>query len=350
MSSASPVLVTGASGYLAGWVIRHLLDKGYTVHGTVRDLSNQKKLSHLHEMAARKSGELILFEADLMVEGSFLNAMEGCQTVIHTASPFFVRGVKDASKQLIEPAKEGTRNVLESVNQTPSVHKVVLTSSVAAILGDAREAELIPDRTFDESLWNTSSSLRHRPYSYSKTVAERLAWEMADSQDRWKLVTVNPGFVFGPGLSDRMDSTSVGFVAGMAKGTFFIGLPDQYSTIVDVRDVSLLHVQAMESDAAEGRYIGVAAVRTFFEIGQILKKEIGGSYRWPSFKAPKWLATIMGPFFGQSMKEIQRNVGYPYQFDNGKSRKLGITYRPIEETLSDHVKQLIQAGLIPDKR
>lgn len=346
----SPVLVTGASGYLASWVIRHLLDKGYTVHGTVRDLSNQKKIAHLHEMAARKSGELLLFEADLMQEGSFLKAMEGCQQVIHTASPFFVRGVKDANRQLIEPAKEGTRNVLDSVNQTPSVRKVVLTSSVAAILGDAREAASLPNRTYTESQWNESSSVKHRPYSYSKTVAERLAWEIADAQDRWKLVTVNPGFVFGPSLSNRLDSTSVGFVVGMAKGTFYAGLPDQYSTIVDVRDVSLLHVQAMESDTAEGRYIGVASVRTFFEMGQILKKEIGGSYRWPSIKAPKWLATILGPFFGQSMKEIQRNVGYPYQFDNEKSRMLGITYRPIEETLSDHVKQLIQAGLIPDKR
>lgn len=348
--SLSPVLVSGASGYLASWIISHLLDKGYTVHGTVRDLSDGAKVTHLHHMASRQRGTLRLFEADLLDRGSFTKAMKGCQAVIHTASPFFVRGVRNAEQQLIAPAREGTRNILESVNQTETVVRVILTSSVAAIMGDAKEAAALPSKTFDESIWNESSSPSHRPYSYAKTVAEQCAWEMANRQTRWKLIAINPGFVFGPSLATRMDSTSIRFMTDLAKGTFWIGLPDQYSSIVDVRDVSWLHVLAMETDQAEGRYIGVAGIRTFFEIGQLLKREIGGRYWWPTIKAPKWLATILGPFFGQSMKEIQNNVGYAYQFDHTKSQHLGLTYRPIEETLSDHIKQLIEDGLIPDKR
>lgn len=348
--SSKTVLVTGVSGYIASWVVKHLLDRGYTVHGTVRSIQNQQKVSHLLSLAEESQGELKLFEADLMTPGSFSKAMRGCEYVIHMASPFFVAGVKDPMKQLIKPAKDGTRNVLETAAKTHSVKRVVLTSSVAAILGDAIEGQELPERMFTDSHWNTSSTVSHRPYSFSKTVAEKTAWKMARDQNKWDLVTVNPGFVFGPSLSKRSDSTSVEFMMDLANGKFLFGLPEMYSSIVDVRDVSLLHVLAIENPEASGRYIGVAEVETFFNIGQLLKKEVGGGYKWPAFQAPKWLAKLIGPLFGQSRKEIENNVGYPYQFDNSRSKTLGLTFRPIKETLTDHLTQLVEDGLLPDKR
>lgn len=348
--SAKKILVTGVSGYIASWVVKHLLDRGYTVHGTVRSIQNQEKVSHLLSLAEGSHGVLKLFEADLLEPGSFAKAMKGCEYVIHMASPFFVAGVKDPMQQLIKPAKDGTQNVLDTATKTHSVKRVVLTSSVAAIIGDAKEGQALPGNTFTDSHWNTSSTVNHRPYSFSKTVAEKTAWKLAKDQNQWDLVTVNPGFVFGPSLSKRSDSTSVNFVMDLASGKFLFGLPEMYSSIVDVRDVSLLHVLAMENSEASGRYIGVAAVETFFNIGQLLKHEVGGGYKWPAIQAPKWLAKLVGPLFGQSRKEIENNVGYPYQFDHSRSQELGLTYRPVAETLVQHVEQLIADGLLPDKR
>ncbi len=348
--SAKKVLVTGVSGYIASWVVKHLLDRGYTVHGTVRSLQNQEKVSHLMSLAEGSHGILKLFEADLLEPGSFAKAMEGCEYVIHTASPFFVAGVKDPMKQLIKPAKEGTQNVLDTATRMPSVKRVVVTSSVAAIMGDAKEGGALPNKTFTDKHWNTSSTVNHRPYAFSKTVAEKTAWKIAKDQSQWDLVTINPGFVFGPSLSKRSDSTSVNFVMDLANGKFLFALPEMYSSIVDVRDVSLLHVLAMENPQASGRYIGVAAVETFFQIGQILKREIGGGYKWPAMQAPKWLAKLVGPLFGQSRKEIENNVGFPYQFDHSRSRELGLSYRPVEELGLRNLEQLIADGLVPDKR
>ena len=111
-------------------------------------------------------------ESDLLKEGSYNDAMVGCQIVIHTASPFLLE-TKNPQKDLIDPALKGTINVLNSVNETSTVTRVVLTSSVAAIYGDAIDSLGYPNRTLDESIWNTSSSLKNSEYSYSKTLAEK---------------------------------------------------------------------------------------------------------------------------------------------------------------------------------
>ena len=122
IDKTKPVLVTGASGYIANWIILDLLQAGYTVHGTVRDPDNQRSVGPLHKLAARApQGRLQLFRADLLEPGSFDAAMEGCEVVLHTASPFVIRGFDDAEAALIRPAVEGTRNVLEAANRVASV-------------------------------------------------------------------------------------------------------------------------------------------------------------------------------------------------------------------------------------
>ena len=151
---SKPVLVTGATGYVAGWVIKRLLEEGLTVHGTVRDAGQTERLQYLHDLARDTSGSLTLFSADLTQEGSFAEAMAGCSTVFHIASPFQLN-VEDPQRDLIEPAVEGTRNVLEEVNRTASVDRVVLTSSCAAIYGDNIDLDTTPDGVFTEEVWNT---------------------------------------------------------------------------------------------------------------------------------------------------------------------------------------------------
>ncbi|MGB5541987.1 MAG: NAD-dependent epimerase/dehydratase family protein, partial [Gammaproteobacteria bacterium] len=184
---SAPVMVTGATGYVAGLLVEKLLQEGLTVHAPVRDPDNPEKLKYLNALASAAPGEIRYFKADLLDEGSYAEAMAGCQLVFHTASPFIV-DVEDPQKELVDPAKLGTRNVLETANRTPSVRRVVLTSSCAAIYGDNADLQQTPGGVFTEEIWNTSSSLAHNPYSYSKTVAEKEAWKINQAQSRWDLV------------------------------------------------------------------------------------------------------------------------------------------------------------------
>ena len=151
VDTSSPVMVTGATGYLGSWVTKGLLDAGITVRAAVRDPQNTNKVAHLNRMAEQTPGTLRLFAGDLLQPGSYDEAMEGCAIVIHTASPI-LHSTDDPQHDLIEPALEGTRNVLAGVERTPSVTRVVLTSSIVAMYGDAVDIEGYPGASPDRDL------------------------------------------------------------------------------------------------------------------------------------------------------------------------------------------------------
>lgn len=343
LSSLPPFVVTGASGYAASWVVHELLRRGATVRATVRDPSNQEKCRHLVAMGNELPGVLELAKADLLDPGAFDAVVAGAGAVIHTASPFLVGKVTDADRQLVQPALAGTKNVLSAVDKAPSVDKVVLTSSVAAVYGDAVELGRTANGRFTEDDWNKTSTADHQPYSYSKTVAERAAWEMRNAQGRWKLATINPGFVLGPSKTPRGDSESIRFMTDLLRGRYKFGAPPLCFGIVDVRDVAKAHVEAAVRPV-EGRYILVAESKTFLEMGEILRAELGGGRPFPRGLVPKPLLYVFGPPQGFSWKFLKTNAGYPVEFDNARSRDgLGIEYTPVERTLVDHAKQLIEA-------
>ena len=342
-------LVSGGSGYLASHIIQQLLSDGHQVHTTVRNLSDKKKYEHLTAMDKELSGKLMIFEADLLKPGSFDTALEGCTHVIHTASPFIAEKVKDPQNMLITPALEGTRNILGSVQKTETVERVVLTSSVVAIMGDAIDAQELPGNTFTEEQWNESSSLSHQPYPYSKTLAEKEAWEISKKQSRWSLVTMNPGFILGPSLTKRIDSASISFMVSMGNGTYKAGVPDGRFAIVDVRDAARAHILGALQEKSTGRHILAAGTSSFLEVASILNKNFP-AYPLPNRKLPKWLFVLIGPMFGLSRKYVRRNIGIYVNFDNSYSKMdLGLSYRPVEETITDHFNQLIQDKLIKTK-
>ncbi|MEM8606071.1 MAG: NAD-dependent epimerase/dehydratase family protein [Myxococcota bacterium] len=343
LSSSPPFVVTGASGYAASWIVDELLARGARVRATVRDPSNQEKCRHLVAMGNEHPGTLELAKADLLDDGSFDRVVDGAGTVIHTASPFIVGKVTDANRQLIEPALAGTKNVLSAVNKSPTVERVVLTSSVAAVYGDAKELGRNPRGRFTEDDWNTTSTADHQPYSCSKTLAERAAWEMRNAQGRWKLATINPGFVLGPSKTPRADSESIKFMTDLLRGRYKFGAPPLCFGIVDVRDVARAHVEAAIRPV-EGRFILVADSKTFLEMGQILRSALGGSRPFPKASIPKVLLYLFGPPQGFSWKFLRTNAGYPVAFDNSRSqRDLGIAYTPVDRTLVEHANQLIAA-------
>ncbi|TGK53068.1 SDR family oxidoreductase [Leptospira bouyouniensis] len=342
-----PVVVTGGSGYIASWIVKYLLEDGKKVRTTIRSLKDTSKIQHLLDLKEKFKDNLTFFEADLMVEGSFDKCIEGSELVIHTASPFFVAGIKDAQKQLIDPALQGTRNVLESCNRISSVKRVVLTSSVAAIHGDNIDSLQVPNQTFTEEHWNTTSSLTHQPYAYSKTLAEKEAWEIQKKQSRWDLVVINPSFVMGPSLSKRLDGTSVEFMKNMLKGIFRTGVPDTKMGFVDVRDVAKAHILAGFTQNAKGRHITSAEVLPMLGFAKIIKEKFGKKYSVPTSVLPKPLVYLIGPFFGLSWGYTKKNIGQPLNLNNDYSKKdLSLTYRPLKETIIDHVNQMESSGLL----
>lgn len=352
IDTAQPVMITGSTGFVAGWIVKMLLEAGFTVHAPVRKMADTSKTQHLTELAAKTPGTIKFFEADLLKAGSYAEAMVGCQTVFHTASPF-VTNVADPQKDLVDPAVIGTRNVLEEANRVGSVKRVVLTSSCAAIYGDAADVREAPGGILTEEIWNRTSSLRHNPYSYSKTVAEREAWSIAKGQNRWDLVVINPSLVLGPAISPHTNSESLRIVRRMGDGTLKRGAPRMGMGAVDVRDLAKAHIAAAFTPSANGRYIINGVNSDLLEIAKTLLPKYGTAYPIPRRAMPKWLMWLAAPLAGGGItrKFVARNVGHAWKADNGRGRReLGQTYRPLRETMNDMFEQLVASGLIRNQR
>ncbi|GAB5539782.1 MAG: aldehyde reductase [Salibacteraceae bacterium] len=345
-------MVTGANGYVASWLVKRLLEEGLTVHAAVRNPNKKEKYAHLDAIANKSTGSIKYFATDLLNEGSYAEAMNGCELVYHTASPFTL-DVKDPQKQLIDPAVKGTTNVLDQANQTASVKRVVVTSSCAAIYTDAIDTVNAPGGKITEDIWNTTASLDYQPYSYSKTLAEKKAWEICSKQDRWNLVTINPSFVMGPALNaETVTSESINVLMQMGDGTMKMGVPKMGVGVVDVRDVAEAHYQAGFNPQAHGRYITSAHSTNFLEVAETLQPKFGSKYPIPNKAIPKWLIMLVGPLANPAFtrKMLKNNVNMPWNADNSKIKKeLGINFRPLKDTMEEAFQSVIDSGKLDKK-
>lgn len=352
IDNTKPVMVTGATGYVAGWLVKRLLEEGMTVHAAVRNPDNKEKLAHLDKIASGSKGSIKYFKSDLLDRGSYAEAMKGCELVYHTASPFTL-DIKDPQKDLIDPAVKGTENVLESANQTPSVKRVVVTSSCAAIYTDAIDSHSAPGGMLTEKVWNETSSLEYQPYSYSKTLAEKRAWEMAEGQKQWDLVTINPAMVLGPFLNAQLNtSESLEILKQLGDGTMKMGAPRMGIGLVDVRDVADAHFEAGFNPKAKGRYMTYGYSTSFLDMGLALLPKYGDKYPLPKKALPKWLLMLVGPMTNKlfTRKFIKNNVNVEWKADNSKIKnELGIKFRPMKETMEDSFQVLIDENLIKEK-
>jgi len=267
-----------------------------------------------------------LFEADLLIEGSFDEGLKGCDYVLHTASPFQFT-VENPQRDLVDPALKGTLNVLRSVAKAGTVKRVVLTSSVAAIAPDSFDPELV----YTEEHWNMESNLDKSPYRYSKRLAEEAAWNFIKEQQEkgssTDLVAINPSFVLGPPHSSRTDATSVRFVKSMLTGEW----KDNGAAFacVDVRDVALAHILAFEKPEAHGRYIASSAEAV------------------PHVQWARWLAEEF-PDYSVPTEESSDPPKPRTKFDNTKIQKgLGIELNSPRKALVDMGHALIKLGVVP---
>ncbi|MBH07639.1 MAG: diaminohydroxyphosphoribosylaminopyrimidine deaminase [Flavobacteriales bacterium] len=348
-SKQNTVLVTGANGYLASWIVKKLLIEGHNVHATVRDIHNKEKINHLLEYGKKYKGNIKFFSADLIEKNSFDEAMRNCSIIFHTASPFKLE-IKDSIKELINPALDGTKNVFSSADKVDSIKKIVLTSSVAAMYTDASECKNLINNEITELVWNKTASVNYQPYSYSKTLAEKEAWRLYKKQRKWELVVINPSLVLGPFPNATQNtSESINLLKQIGDGTFKIGVPKMPIGVVDVRDVADAHYEAAFNKNASGRYITSAYNTSFLEISKLLNSEFGDSFPIPKRPLPKWLVFLIGPLLNKALtrKYIRNNFNKDFRANNNKIQKeLGINFRPLKQTLIESFQSLIDQKII----
>lgn len=332
-------LVTGGSGFVATHLVRRLLDRGYAVRASVRSLANERKVEPLRRLGEGLPGRLEIFEADLLTPGSFDAALDGCRYVFHVASPFLLpEQIEKSGADVIGPAVAGTRNIIAGIDRTPSVTRLVFTSTVGAIFGDYIDVRGMKDETLTEEYFNTTSTPENNPYHYAKTVAEQAAWELAGRQDRWSMVAVNPGLILGPSLTPVSDSGSLFLMNELMSGYFFYGAPGFSFTFVDVRDVADAHVRAAENPAAAGRYIlARPEMVSIFEMAAIIRSRYPRRLLIPRHHLPDAAVRVLGPRFGLTPDYIAKHLGIRFAVDNRRSvDELGLSYRPVRETMLDH--------------
>jgi len=339
MQSAATVLVTGGSGFLGSRCVIDLLSAGFNVRITVRHASREAEARRMLQSAGVDAGDrLSSCVADLRSDANWLAAVAGCRYVLHVASPFPETVPKDEN-DIIGPARDGTIRVLRASREA-GVRRVVVTSSFAAI-GYGHEPQ---ERPFDESSWTNLNSADVHPYIKSKTLAERAAWDfIAKEGGSLELSVVNPVGIFGPLLS--LDtSTSIVIVQRLIDG-MMPGCPKLRFGVVDVRDVSDLHLRAMQSPAAKNeRFLAVAGnFLSIREMGQILRRHLGNAARKvPSFEVPNWLVRIAALRI-PAAKQILPELGKAKNATSDKAKHcLGWQPRSSEEALVATGESLLQ--------
>ncbi|GMP87972.1 hypothetical protein CsSME_00040133 [Camellia sinensis var. sinensis] len=311
------VCVTGGSGFIASWLVKLLLQRGYTVRASVRDPSDPKKTEHLLALDGAKE-RLHLFKGNLLEEGSFDSMVNGCDGVFHTASPCFLT-TSDPQKELINPALKGTLNVLGSCAKSPTVKRVVLTSSTAAVecIGRPRTPNEITDETWfsdpefckENKLW----------YHLSKTLAEDAAWKFA-KEKCIDMVVINPSIVIGPLLQPTLNASSAAILELINGSQTY---PNVSYGWINVKDVANAHIQAYEIPSASGRYCLVERIAHYSEVVKILHE------LYPSFQLPRKVADDKPyiPF---------------HQVSQEKAKTLGIDFISLEEGLKEIVESLTE--------
>ncbi|KAI3461116.1 hypothetical protein Pfo_017779 [Paulownia fortunei] len=315
------VCVTGASGYIASWLVKFLLQRGYTVKASVRDHNDPKKTQHLLALDGAKE-KLHLIKANLLEEGSFDAVVDGCDGVFHTASPFH-SAVADPQAELIDPALKGTLNVLGSCAKTPSVKRVVLTSSMAAVYFNGKPRA--PDVVVDETWWSDPEVCKQMQlwYVLSKTLAEDAAWKFV-KEKCIDMVSINPSLVIGPLLQPTLNTSSAA-ILNLINGA------ETYANTtvgwVNVKDVAYAHILAFENPSANGRYCLVERVAHYSEIVKILRQ------LYPTIQLPEKCADDK-PFAPK------------FQVSKERAKSLGVEFTPLEEGIKETVESLKEKNFL----
>ncbi|KAK4754256.1 hypothetical protein SAY87_002360 [Trapa incisa] len=315
--SGKTVCVTGAGGFIASWLVKLLLERGYTVRGTVRNPEDPKN-AHLRELQGAEE-RLRLCRADLLDLDSLREAINGCDGVFHTASP-----VTDDPEAMLEPAQNGTKNVILAAAEA-KCRRVVFTSTIGAVYMDPNRS---PDVVVDESCWSDLEFCKRTKnwYCYGKVMAEKAAWDVAKEKGI-DLVVVNPVLVLGPLLQPTVNASTVHilkYLTGAVK-TY----ANSVQAYVHVKDVARAHLLVFETPSASGRYICAESMLHRGEVVEILAK------LFPEYPVPTKCSDELNP------------RAKPYKFTVQKLKDLGMEFIPVKQCLYETVKSLQEKGHLP---
>ena len=280
------VLVTGSTGFIGLHCIHQLIEKGYSVNGTLRSKSREEEVRSSLKKANLSDANLSLYECDLMSDDGWEKAIDGCDYVLHIASPF-INGLPDHEDELIKPALTGTQRILKLSATNPQIKKIIITSSFAAV-GDTFNGQTV----FNESDWSDPNNNKISAYNKSKTLAEKSAWDFMESNPSFKLTVINPVGVIGPMLSDDIGISNL-FVKKILDGST-PGNPGLHIGFVDVRDVARAHVDSIKNEKSDNKRIILSKDEIWVsELSEILRN-LG--YKAPKRNIPKWLISVLSLF------------------------------------------------------
>jgi dihydroflavonol-4-reductase len=335
---AGKVFVSGGSGYIAGYLIRELVQQGWTVHTTVRDLARE---AQLRELLAVDNARLVIFAADLTRDAGWTEAIQGCSHAAHVASPLPGKWVKTPD-DLVVPARDGVLRVLRAA-RAAGVRRFVMTSSVAAIIyGRGRGVH-----RFSEADWTPHDYRGISPYTLSKTLAERAARDwVAREGGGIEFCSINPSVVLGP-VWGADHSSSIALVTRLLTGSM-PGCPDLGFGIVDVRDVADLHLRALVAPGMAGeRFIASGPFLKVIDIARILRQHLGEqASRVPTRRLPDLLVRVAA-LFDPLVRTAVSELGAERHTDPRHAREvLGWVARAPEQTIVDTARSLIERGLV----
>lgn len=342
MAVRGQVLVTGGSGYIAGFCIAQLLREGWRVRTTVRSIDREAELRRTLAKLADAGDRLEVVVADLNGDSGWHEAARACDYVLHVASPLPSKNPK-GDDELVRPARDGALRVLAAARDE-GVRRVVMTASTAAV-AYGRGGRTTP---FTEADWSDETNRTDSSaYERSKTIAERAAWDWLKREGgALELVTINPGAVLGPVLGQDF-SASIDIVKKLMDGSL-PGLPRFGWPLVDVRDIADLHCRAMLAPAARGqRYIGAGAFYWMADIARILRERVPQiAKRVPKRSLPNWLvrlSAIVDPVVRDRLFELDKLR--PVSADKARA-ELGWSPRSNDDAIVATAESLLAEGVI----
>ncbi|CAE8611564.1 unnamed protein product [Polarella glacialis] len=354
-AKAPLVAVTGASGFVGSHIVNELLQRGYRVRAALRDPNNEEKVGHLKAMALAPTcrGSLELVSGDLLAPGSYDAAFAGADAVIHTAAVVEIMSVSDPQKEIVDPAVLGTQNVLNSIDKVGTVKTLVYTSTILAVQSFNQDE----GHTFNEADWNDWSTIENGdPYGFAKTQAEKLLQSHAQGKP-YSVRVINPGVILGPVFCKAHTKASTVLVRELL---FRNPMANYLSSFVDVRDVAKAHVEALERPGAAGKRFLVVSDSPCMcttDLGPIAE---AGCPEYVTQATPKYSSFVFSclgalsrlPLLGPLvMSEFQRRACQTQvNFSNSLAKEvLGLQFRPLEETVRDSARSMVEGGYVKAK-
>lgn len=334
------VLVTGGTGFVGAWAIVHLLQQGYQVRTTVRNLKKEAMVRSAIAEQVDAADNLSFYQANLTDDAGWSKAMDGVDFVLHVASPMQTENSADINT-FLKPQVEGDERVLRFA-AAAKVRHIVITSAAAAAKPDD---ETIGDT--DETVWTKPNDAVQNPYQRSKAIAEKAAWEwMSHYEGTMQLSTVLPTAVFGPVLMKQNDSSQVlleQMIKGHLPGTLNINFD-----IVDVRDLVDLEILALQSDvSANQRYLAAAGSLSMKQIARLLKATLGShGKRIHEMTIPNCILRLIARF-NANIAVFVGLLNRQFNYTSAKAkRELNWQPRKTETTIRDSAKRMIELGLV----